>query len=217
MTYTQSMTFSDLRTEVRNLRFNSNQDNSINRWINAALARIWNADEWTFKYATAAVSATTGSNTLGSLPSDFGIVIGLQRADGTPLRYMPPRAFFETYFSLTNTGAPQHYTVVNGVVTVGPISNETSSTYELVYEKRLTNLVADGDTPAIPAQHHYLIVEGALSQGLRLYNDFTWQFMENGFLAGLEDMRKEFLSDQRGENVQWGRDSVESLPLSFGV
>lgn len=215
------MTFADLYNEVINLRFSgadSTRTTQTQRWVNHALARIWNADEWIFKYGTASVAVTSGSSTVSSIPADFGMAIGLWRADGYPVLYRPIRDFEDLYLSLTSdTGAPQHFMVVDQAITVGPISNETSSTYTLAYEKRLTNLSADSDTPALPAQHHYLIVTGALSEGLRLMNDFTWEFQEQAFLQGIQDMRKEWLVDQRGEVTNWGRDQIEALPTAWGT
>lgn len=219
MTYVQSMTCNDLITEVQAIRFNGTSPSStqIQRWLNDRYAALWNADEWIFKYAKASVSVTDGSASVSSLPTDFGIPIGMWRADGYPLLYRPPRDFFNLYAGATDTGSPQFFTALNQAITVGPISNETSSTYTLVYQKRLTALVATTDTPAIPAEHHYLLVTGALSMGLRLFNDFTWEFQEQAWQQGIQEMRREWLVDQRGEVEVWGRDQIESLPTAWGV
>jgi hypothetical protein len=211
------MTFSDLVGEVRSLRFDSSMDASIKQWINQAYATVWNADEWTFKYATSAVTVTTGSTQVSGLPADFGIALGLWRADGYPLRWMTPKDYDNLYYGALDTGAPTFFTIINGSIFVGPTSNETSASYNLLYEKRLTPLTADADEPAIPAQHHYLLVTGALSLGLALVNDFTYQFMEGKFQEGIQDMRKEWLNDQRGDVAQWGRDSLETLPSFWGI
>ena len=76
-------------------------------------------------------------------------------------------------------------------------------------------MTADTDIPLIPAAHHYLLVSGAMSEGLRLYNDFTWEFQEQAFLAGIQEMRREWLADQRGEAGVWGKDHVEVMPTFF--
>ena len=211
------MTFSDICSEVQSLRFNSQQSASIQHWVNDRYAALWNADEWIFKYAKANVTATTGSNLISDLPSDFGIAVGLWRADGLPLRWVPPRDFENLYQGSTDTAAPQFFTVIDQSIIVGPTSNETSSTYLLLYEKRMTPMVADTDVPAIPSQHHYLLVVGALYLGLMLMNDFTFQFVEGQWNQGIAEMRQEWLADQRGEVSQWGRDAVEALPTSWGI
>lgn len=217
MSYTQSMTFAQIVSEVQALRFNAQQTSSIQRWVNDRYAALWAADEWIFKYGKANVTATAGSNLISDLPSDFGVSLGLWRADGYPLRWVPPRDFESLYQGSTDTAGPQFFTVINQAVIVGPTSNETSSNYLLLYEKRMTPLVADGDIPAIPPQHHYLLVVGALAMGLMLLNDFTFQFVEGQWQQGIEEMRREWLVDQRGEVAQWGRDAVEALPTSWGI
>jgi hypothetical protein len=215
--YTQAMTFAEICSEVQSLRFNSSQSSSIQRWVNDRYAALWNADEWIFKYAKANVTVTAGSNTVTALPADFGIALGMWRADGQPLSWMPPKDFENFYQGSSDTGGPGFFTIINQTVLVGPTSNETSSTYLLLYEKRMTPLVADGDIPAIPAQHHYLLVTGALALGLALFNDFTFQFLETVWQQGIAEMRQEWLADQRGQVGQWGRDNVESLPSYWGV
>ena len=218
MTYVQAMSFSDLVTEVENLRFNSAQSTQIQRWINDRYAALWNADEWTFKYGQATGLTTTANSTvLGNLPSDFGMSLGIWRDDGYPVLYVPPRDFFNTWAASTQTGSPQQFTVINQAITLGPAAMDSLNTYSMVYEKRLTPLVNDADLPAIPSQHHYLLVTGALSMGLRLYNDFTWEFQEQAWQTGIQEMRQEWLNDQRGENTVWGRDEVEALPTAWGV
>lgn len=222
MPYTQAMTFADIRDEVRALRFANNTslptDTQIERWINDRYAALWNADEWIFKYAKVSnLTVTAGSTTVGNLPTDLGIPIGFWRDDGYPLVYQPPRSFYNIYAASTDTGAPQFYTMFDQAITVGPTPSQSSSTFSMAYEKRLTNLTGDSDTPVIPAQHHYLLVSGALSLGSRLMNDFTWEFHEQGWQQGIEEMRKDWLVDQRGEVTVWGRDSVEALPTAWGV
>lgn len=218
MTYTQAMSFSDIVTEVERIRFSAAQSTSIQRWVNDAYASLWNTDEWIFKYGRVSnLTVTAGSTTLSGLPTDFGICLGLWRDDGLPLSYRAPRDFFNIYAGSTTAGSPQFFTIVNQAITVEPIPDTSVSTYSMVYEKRLTPLVADGDIPAIPSMHHYLLVTGAMRIGLRLYNDFTWAFQEQAWQQGIQEMRREWLNDQRGEVTQWGRDDVEALPTAWGA
>lgn len=217
MSYSQAMTLQDLIAEVQSLRFTNGDSTQITRWINDRYAALWNADEWTFKYAKQNVTAIAGSNMLTGIPSDFGISLGLWRSDGFPLRWMPPKAYENIYQGATDTAAPQFFTVIDQTIYLGPTSNETASDYLLLYQRRLTPLVNSTDTPAIPSEHHYLLVTGALSLGLMLNNDFTFQFLQSGWQQGIEEMRREWLNDQRGDVAQWGRDDVEALPTFWGV
>ncbi len=210
------MTLADLVAEVKTIRFNAQQGSQIQRWLNDRLAALWNAEEWVFKYAKTTVTVTAGSSTVGGLPTDMGVPVGFYRADGTPILHRPPRDFYNQYAGGTDTGAPVHYTALNQALTVGPVSNETSSSYTLVYQRRMSLLTTDTDVPAIPTEHHYLLVTGALSMGCRLYNDFTWTFQEQAWQQGIQEMRAEWLVDQRGEAGVWGRDPVEALPTSWG-
>lgn len=218
MTYTQAMSVSDMITEVKNLRFSNGDSTQIQRWINDRYAMLWNMEEWIFKYAKVSnIGVTNGSTAVSSLPTDFGIALGFWRADGFPLRWMPPKNYQNLYYGATDTGSPEFYTAINQSLLVGPPSNETSSTYSLLYEKRLTALVNSSDTPAIPAEHHYLLPIGACALGCALNNDFTYQFLEQQWQEGIAAMRQEWLNDQRGDVTQWGRDDVEALPTFWGV
>ena len=219
MPYTQAMTVNDIITELQAVRFTGTSPTAtqLQRWINDRYAALWNADEWIFKYGKTSVTVTSGSPDVSNLPTDFGIPIGLWRADGYPLLHRPPRDFYNVYAGATDTGSPQFYTAIDQALTVGPVSNETSTTYTLVYEKRLTALVGSTDTPAIPAEHHYLLVTGVLSLGSRIFNDFTWEFHEQAWQQGIQEMRREWLIDQRGEAGVWGRDQIEALPTAWGV
>ena len=212
------MSFADLYNEVLTIRFGQENLVQAQRWVNEAYGRIWNTDEWIFKYGRVTnLTTTAGQNTLGSLPADLGIPLGLWRDDGYPVLYMPPRDFWNTWAAFTDTGSPQWYTLIDQQIFLGPTAKDSLNTYQMVYEKRWLPLVNDTDQPAVPAEHHYLIVSGALSTGMRLYNDFTWEFQEQAFQQGIQEMRREWLIDQRGEATQWGRDQIEALPTAWGV
>lgn len=218
MAYTQAMNFSQITQEVQNIRFNSGQTSSIQQWINNRYAALWGQEEWTFRYATVQnLTVTQGSTSLGNLPTDFGIPIGLWRDDGYPVIYMSPREFWNVYAGATDQGAPQFYTVENNTILLGPNPNVSSTTYTSKYERRFTPLVSDSDVPLLPSSCHYHLVIGALALGLQIYQDFTWQFMEERWQEAIQEMKREWLNDQRGEVRQWGRDGVEALPTYQGI
>lgn len=217
MAYSQAMTLADLIAEVQGLRFTNGNATQITRWINDRYAALWGTDEWTFKYAQTAVTATDGDNQLSGIPSDFGIALGVWRADGVPMRWVPPKAFEDLYTGSSSTGGPEFYTIIDQTIYVGPTSNETSSSYTLLYQRRLTPLVLPTDVPVIPPERHYLLVTGALAFGLMLNNDFTYQFLQQGWQQGIDEMRREWLNDQRGDSAVWGRDTVEALPTAWGI
>lgn len=221
MAYSNTMTFNQIYSEVINLRFSQAQLTSVQHWVNHRYAELWDMDEWVFKYQQATnLTVTAGSQILGNLPSPMGVVVALYRDDGYPVLYRPPRDFWDLYATLTdqeNTGDAQHYTIIDGVVFLGPIPSTSVSTYRMVYEQDFVPLVNDSDVPAIPSNYHYLLVTGALSEGCRLMNDFTWEFQEQDWQRGLQSMRERWLVDQRGEVGEWGRDQIEALPTAWGT
>src|SRR5438309_566715 len=131
------MTFLQIRQAILTDRFDPSQDGDCKNWVNDAYGYIWGLEEWTFRYATSLVSVTTGSKTVGGLPTDLSVVRSFQRGDGTPLDSLDPVSFDRLYYDArtTWTGLPEAYKNVNGVLSVGPASSETASDYNLIYEK----------------------------------------------------------------------------------
>ncbi len=203
-----AMTFLQLRQELIPSRFTTSDTTSVNNWLNNTYARLWGMEDWTFKKASGNVTVTSGSSSVTGLPSMFGIPNALYDQSGGRLRYLEPSVFNDYYANSTAQGSPQAYTVINQAVTVGPTSNVSSSAFLLLYEKRLTLLSADSDVPAIPVEHHYMLVPGALALGLAVKNDFTYQFMQAAWQESVQALRRDYLADQRGEAIQFPADPL---------
>lgn len=120
-------------------RFNESTRPSAKEWINYVYGQIWGLEEWTFKPVTAPVSVTAGSQAVSNVPADFGIPHGLLNAQGVPLQFLDWREFQVRHYGETETAQPYEWTVVGegaaAQVLVGPLSNETSAAYLLLYER----------------------------------------------------------------------------------
>lgn len=191
-------------------RFDESQRGDIRTWINSRYWYVWSLEEWAFRYATDLVSVTTGSKTVGSVPTDLGAVRSLQRRDGTSLISLSQVDFQRAYYdaTTTETGYPCHYTVIDGAIFVGPSSNETKTDYQLVYEREFTALSADEDEPALPPGAHETLVFGASATGLKLQNDYTWQFFEQQFQDDIQTLRRSYLSDRRDLHSAYAADPL---------
>ena len=117
-------------------RFKPSLRDDLKAWILDFYGLVWGLEEWNFRYSTAAVTVTAGSADVTNLPSDLGMVIGLVNANGDELDEIGIREYYRTYTG-TNPGsaAPEAFCVINGTIKVGPVSNETSSSYRLLYER----------------------------------------------------------------------------------
>lgn len=200
------MTFKAIVDAVLAGRFKESQRADAKNWVNFRLAWIYDLEQWTFTQGAADVAVTAGSKTVSGLPADFASAIGLFRADGAELAPLDWHDYEQRYRS-ADAGAPEAFTVFGAgattpTVLVGPPSNETSSVYRLLYEKRATLLVADGDVPGIPEEHHFGLVHGGRSEGMKLQNDPTWQSVEQDFLATIDTMRRKWLNPMRGMHRQ---------------
>jgi hypothetical protein len=200
-------TFLELQADVMGDRFVEGQRDDVKRWINSTYWRVWTLEEWTFRYATANVTVTSGSQTVTNLPADLGLIRVFQRGDGTPLTWMEPEDFARVYHDprASWTGLPEAYTVLNGVVSVGPASSETASDYQIEYEREWVKLVNDGDVPLLPdGCLSDILVAGPVALGQKEQNDFTWQFLFQTFQDGLDALRRGYLVS--------ARDAYQSLP-----
>lgn len=210
------MTRQDLRNELIAFRFNAQQANSINSWLNLAYQQLWCMDAWPFrKVKPTAVSVSAASTGIMTMPSDFHRATGVYDVNGYPLRYLAPKAFSDVYVSNTQTGTPQDYTLYNNVVYIGP-GPQQATTMSLAYLRRISRLVNgttdtagvmtdDADVPTFPSEYHYMLVFGAMSLGLRLENDPTYPSVDDSWQMSLQLMRSDLMPADQGENIQFGR------------
>jgi hypothetical protein len=184
-------------------RFNETQRAQVKLWLNDRLSELWGLEDWTFRKAAVTVTVTGGSNIL-TAPSDLGIVLGLLRDDGYPVTYVTPEIYFRAHLGPQSSTTVDHFTVVNKQILLDPTPGTGSSSWELYYDKAVTQMSADGDIPGIPSEHHYILVHGATATGSVMVNDFTYQFAEQRWANELDSMRRNYLADQRGASLQWG-------------
>lgn len=202
------MTFKNIQDAVISDRFDETQRADVKNWINAVYGTILTAEDWTFLVTKSLVTVTAGSSTVTNLPTNLGVVLRLSRADGGALNFLSPQQFADAYYGETATGIPADYTVVNGVVSVGPISSETSALYQLEHEKEGTALSADADLPILPALSHMVLVFGAAIMGLQLSADPSWQGLQPQYDGLYQGLRRRYLASQRDGGRQLGRDPL---------
>lgn len=120
-------------------RFNEGRRGDCKEWINFALGQIWALDAWLFKQAVAPVTVTTGSTAVTGLPSDIGIVRLLQNSRGGKLTFREWDEFMLRHYGNATTTIPHDFTTlgtgVGAQILVGPRSSESSSGYQLLYER----------------------------------------------------------------------------------
>src|SRR5262245_51051594 len=176
---------------------------SCREWINFRYAWLFDVDAWTFQQGPAVVSLTAGSQAVTGMPTDFGVVLGLLRADGSPLRAIPQvRNFMATYYG--KTGVPESYCVSGSQILVGPTSSITEAGCLLIYEKSVAPLVANSDVPIIPEMYHLALVHGGKAEALKMKNVPLWESFDADFQAAVTAMRRKYLVPMRGELAQAG-------------
>lgn len=200
------MTYLELQNELitqPGARFKPTQRDSVKQWLNARYAQVWGSEDWTFRKASGSVTVTAG-NATAAAPANYGIGMGLWTELGDLVTYVTPKDYLDTHTGTVVSGTPDSYTVLNGVVLLDP-TPAASATYTCLYEKAFVPLALDADVPLLPAEHHYMLVYGALSQGSVMMQDFTYQFAEQEWQNEIAAMKRNYLANTRGEPVQWGR------------
>lgn len=215
------MTLNDIVQDIITLRFKAGEASMIKSWVNQRYAMVWAAVNWPFKFAGPINFTLTAGDSTPTSPSGVHRVMpnGLRDDQGNPLTYREPQDFFDAYVAQTGTGRPNEFTVLNGQVTVAPIPN-VNYTYTIVYERQLSHLEADGSTvtvgpmdedddrPLWDAAFHYILVPAAMSTGLKLQNDPTWQALEDEFERQLTAMANHYLPPDRPGTTQYGADNL---------
>lgn len=198
------MTFLQITDAILLNLFDESSRSDAKNWCNHRYGWILAMEEWAFLNATATVTVTAGSQTVSSLPSDFGIALGLWDSDGRPLRYMTPQAFLTSYnTNLDSAGSPEAYTVIGDTILVGPTPDTTATDWQLAYELDGTPMSADGDIPIIPELFHVALIHGGRAEGMKLQHNPTWRDVEQDFLASIDAMKRRYLVKvrQAGEQV----------------
>jgi len=190
------MTFEEIQDAVLSDRFGESKRADAKRWINHRYGRMWAQEPWNFKISVASYSlaqnATTAS--LGSFQRVIAVFDDTISPLYRPVEAMRPADFYS--WATRSAGIPVGFTVIGDNIRFdAPASS--ARTYTVIGELEFTELVNDSDVPLIPAEFHQTLVHGAISEGLRLENDPTWQAAEEDFRAGVEDMKKGYLTPVR--------------------
>lgn len=217
------MTFLELQDAVIHGRFNTNLRTQIKRWITSEHEFVWNFAEWTFKRVTAleadAELAVTASDRTPTMPSAFAESLGLLNDAGDPLEFLAPPVFERWYTNPdASEGPPQHFTVVNRRLYLGPTPSD-SATFYLPHRRTEFHLDVNGDvmagamsvdtdTPAWGDAHAEVLIAGARARGKKRQQDPTWQADEDERDRLLISMLADFSQDRGGGILQYGRDTL---------
>ena len=213
---TGAMSFLELQNEVITFRFREAQRGSVKRWLNQRYAWVWAQATWPFKLeAPSALTLAAGSWTAPfATATDVLRPLNVYNDNGDPLRYLTPPEFQRLYEDTTGTGRPEDYTVINGAIFLGPLT-DSDYTFTASYERMVSKLnsvgvmqpgllSADDDYPVYDAGFHYMLVMGAIATGLKMVNDPTWEAIEDEYRAMVLVMQQELLPADRGETIQFG-------------
>lgn len=199
------MTGAAIITAILADSFESSRRAEALTWANDALGSIWDADEWSFRFASEPVKVTANSNAVTEVSSSFGTALAMYRADGTELAPIEEyRDYAELYLGTANTaaGLPEAFCVVGTDIFVGPTSSQTSTAYLLVYEKTVTLLADNGTECALPAEAHLGVVFGGKANGYLLTNVDRAAAMDARVARTVESLRRSYLRSARGTATQ---------------
>lgn len=215
------MTYGELQDEVIDLRLKESQRSSVMQWINLRYQFVWGYADWPWKRVGPADLTLTAGDSTPTPPVDFNRPLRLYDHQGSELAWLSPDEFDKEYLysELSGTrGRPQAFKWVHNQVFVAPVP-DAAYTYELVYERKLSHLVSGAitlgpmdsalDEPIWDSAYHYVLVYGALADGLRLENDPTYPQIEEQFAVGLQSMLDHYLPTQSpAGNMQFGADTL---------
>lgn len=190
-----SLTFLDIQNAVLADGFDESKRSDCKNWINFRHSWLWDLDDWTFKYTTATVTFTANTMAVGDMPADFHAAVSLFDSNGWLVKPMADyREFYSRYNqNLQNgTGSPEAWTVIGGVLTVGPAGDGSEGI--LVYEKTKPALVMDGDTTGLPDGYDLALVHGGKAEGFKLANVPLWQGFDDDFTAAAQTLRQNYLT-----------------------
>ena len=200
-----SLTFKQIQDAVLADAFAESKRSDCKNWIQFRHAWLWDAEPWTFKFATATVTFAAGAQTVADAPTDLRAALAHYDTDGEPVAGIDDvRRFYEFYnanLGLTN-GRPDAYTIVNGSLIVGPPGD--GSTGLLVYEKTRPSLVNDSDTTGLPDGYDLALVHGGKAEGFKLTNIPLADNFDADFTAAVNALQRNYLSSVREVGGQMG-------------
>lgn len=188
------MTFKQIVDAVLADGFDESKRSDAQGWVRFRHSWLWDLDDWAFKYGTATVTFTAGSQTL-TAPADFHAAICMYDSLGGIVQPVADwREFFSSYNANLNngTGTPEAWTVLGGTIMVGPAGDGSQGI--LVYEKTKPALSADTDTTGLPDDYDLALVHGGKAEGFKLANVPLWQGFDDDFTAAAQTLRQNYLT-----------------------
>lgn len=148
---------------------------TLKKFINDFYREVNARWDWPFTEARALLDLTSGTRTV-SLAAVSPAVVKIRNvsvkgstAANQQFRVIDPieREHYEAYEDEITTGVPMKWSFEDGNLTLAllPIPSYTlASGLRVLYNKRLDDLSANGDTPAWPAEYHQVLVDGAAAR-----------------------------------------------------
>jgi hypothetical protein len=174
------MDFKDLQDQVLSRGYGEADRTRVKAWLNEAAEDLNRERRWSFNETRWTVATVAGTNTisLASLSPSLQYFSSIVPNDlnGIPLSYVEydntnPDQPFRNYSTLR--GLPQYVTrVSDATLYVYPIPDAVYN-YVINGYKRHVQLVADGDTPALPQEHRHVLIHGALKKAAERDKDPT--------------------------------------------
>lgn len=207
----QDLTFKEMADYVIGERFDEAQREEVKQVLNVCYGLAFNSQQWDFRHTEATVAVNAGDPVLQSVPVDLGPIEGLVNERGFRLEYATPRQFTQYAQGLTTDSEPAIYTRFDNEVRVAPTPSQSSPDWVVAYERRLTYMILDSDTPVWPAEHRYgVLVQGARAQMLAGENDPTYDTPQQYTELSLTACVRDYISDRRFTALQYGRDTLNS-------
>jgi hypothetical protein len=206
------MNFKELQDEVIASRFREAQRPRVKRWVNWRYQWVNSVANWPWMEPIVETVAFTDPLTLDS---DVVRVLHVHDVDNdVELRYVNLTDWRRLYADSDTGTQPSTYTLdaSTGGATrllLGPPSSVTGS-LQVIFHARPPALEDDLDEPQWPENWHFLITLGAISTGLKIENDPTWEALETEFLAALQMMKDEILPPLQPEPRQFGRELFDA-------
>lgn len=173
------MTLDELKTALK--RYGFDDSDPLETWLNAAKDDLVESANWPWLMVRSTIVVAAGIGSF-SLPSDGlrPVSIRNQTVGLAKLEMWPVTRWEREIDDFTAQGTPMYYTIFNVggsnpsgtpvAVEVWPIPDVTT-TFRLVYEAAISDLVNPTDEPFLPRNLHYGIVQRAASIALQAENE----------------------------------------------
>lgn len=187
------MNFLESQNEILSDRFSESKRASAKRWYNHRYGRLWSQEPWSFKLGIVTFTLAAGQQTvsLGTLQRVHAFTNHTYAPSYTDLDAIRPEDYLN--FISDTGGVPYGFTIINNTIRFDrPYT--TGGSFTAVGELKFVPLVGDAEVPLLPEEFHMAPVHGAISEGLRLENDPSWEAAEADFQSSIQDMRKSYLS-----------------------